>query len=72
MVEEIKGFPILAGVRGKKGVDIPALVDAVSKLSYMAAELPDVAEVDLNPVFATENGIALVDARIVLHPRNAI
>jgi acetyltransferase len=68
MVSEIKGFPLLTGVRGKKGVNIPALVEAVSKLSHMVAELTDVAEVDLNPVFATEQGIDVVDARIVLHP----
>lgn len=33
----------------------------------MVAELADVAEVDLNPIFATEKGIDIVDARIVLH-----
>lgn len=68
MVREIKGYPLLEGVRGKKGVNIAALTDAVSKLSYMVAELADVAEVDLNPVFATEKGIDIVDARVVLHP----
>ena len=68
MIREIKGYPLLEGVRGKKGVNVAALTDAVSKLSYMVTELKDVAEVDLNPVFATENGIDLVDARIVLHP----
>ena len=68
MLREIKGFPLLEGVRGKKGVNIKALTEAVSKLSYMVNELKDVAEVDLNPVFATENGIDIVDARVVLHP----
>ena len=68
MLREIKGYPMLEGVRGKKGVNIPALADAVSKLSHMVTELADVAEVDLNPVFATENGLDIVDARIVLHP----
>ncbi len=68
MLREIKGYPMLDGVRGKKGVNIPALIDAVSKLSYMVTELADVAEVDLNPVFATERGLDIVDARIVLHP----
>ncbi len=67
MLREIKGYPMLEGVRGKKGVNIPALADAVSKLSHMVTELTDVAEVDLNPVFATENGLDIVDARIVLH-----
>ncbi len=71
MLREIKGYPMLEGVRGKKGVHIPSLADAVCKLSHMVAELADVAEVDLNPVFATENGVDIVDARIVLHPDNA-
>jgi len=68
MIREIKGYPILDGVRGRKGVNVAALTETVSKLSYMVAELKDVAEVDLNPVFATENGVDIVDARIVLHP----
>lgn len=68
MLREIKGFPILEGVRGQDGVDLPALVDAISRLSHMVAELTDVAEVDLNPIFAMERGIAVVDARIVLQP----
>ncbi len=67
MIREIKGYPLLEGVRGKKGVNVAALIEAVTKLSYMVTELTDVAEVDLNPVFATEQGIDLVDARIVLH-----
>ncbi|MDL2266906.1 acetate--CoA ligase family protein [Desulfovibrio sp. OttesenSCG-928-G15] len=68
MIREIKGYPLLEGVRGKKGVNVAALTEAVSKLSYMVTELKDVAEVDLNPVFATQNGLDIVDARIVLHP----
>lgn len=66
MIREIKGYPLLEGVRGKAGVDVAALTGAVSKLSHMVTELEDIAEVDLNPVFATENGIDIVDARIVL------
>lgn len=67
MLHEIKGYPLLEGVRGQKGVDISALADAVIRTSYMASELSDVAEIDLNPVFATEDGLDIVDARIVLH-----
>lgn len=68
MIREIKGSPILDGVRGAKGVDQNALIEAVCRLSQMVAELNDIAEVDMNPVFAMEKGIAVVDARIVLHP----
>jgi acetyltransferase len=71
MIREIKGFPLLEGVRGKKGVNVNALAESVSKLSYLVTELKEVAEVDLNPVFATENGIDIVDARVVLHPTDA-
>ncbi|MBF0529587.1 MAG: acetate--CoA ligase family protein [Deltaproteobacteria bacterium] len=68
MIREIKGYPLLEGVRGQKGVNVAAITNAVSQLSYMVTELEEVAEVDLNPVFATDQGIDIVDARIVLHP----
>ncbi len=67
MIEEIKGSPMLEGVRGAKGVDKDALTEAICRLSYMVAELAEIAEVDMNPVFAMEEGLAVVDARIVLH-----
>lgn len=70
MIREIKGSPLLEGVRGQKGANVAALAEAVSKLSHMVTELADVAEVDLNPVFATEDGVDIVDARIVLRPSN--
>jgi len=68
MIKEIKGAGILDGVRGAKGVDKDALAQAICRLSYMVAELSDIAEVDMNPVFAMQEGLAVVDARIVLHP----
>ncbi len=68
MISEIKGFPLLQGVRGRQGVDLKALTQAVSRLSYLVAELREVAEVDLNPVFASKGGLAVADARMLLHP----
>ncbi len=67
MIREIKGYPMLEGVRGERGVDQKALIDAICRLSQMVTEISDIAEVDMNPVFAMEKGIAVVDARIVLH-----
>lgn len=70
MLTEIKGLPLLQGARGMDPVNMEILAETISKLSYMVNELSnDVAEVDLNPVFATKDGIALVDARIVLHEK---
>ena len=66
MIHEIQGFPILEGHRGQAPADIPALQDLLVKLSSFVEAHPDVAELDLNPVFAYPNGAGAVDARIVL------
>lgn len=66
MIREIKGLPLLQGARGARPCDLDALAQAVCTVSYMVSELSDIAEVDLNPVFAWEKGLAIADARIVL------
>jgi acyl-CoA synthetase (NDP forming) len=68
MIEEIKGYPILHGIRGKQGVDVDALAESLRKLSILMVSEPDIAEIDLNPVFATADGLNFVDVRIILHP----
>jgi len=47
-------------------VDEGALAQAVSRLSCLAAECGDIAEVDLNPVMARSDGLDVADARMVL------
>lgn len=69
MIEEIKGYPILQGIRGQVGVDIEGLAEALQKLSILMVSEPEIAEIDLNPVFATKNGLSFVDARMILHPQ---
>ncbi|MEX2373818.1 MAG: acetate--CoA ligase family protein [Dehalococcoidia bacterium] len=66
MVREIKGLPILQGVRGQPPADIEALEALILSVSEFIAAHPEVAELDLNPVFAYEDGAIAVDARIVL------
>ncbi|TAJ18004.1 MAG: acetyl-CoA synthetase [Dehalococcoidia bacterium] len=66
MVREIKGLPILQGARGAQPADLPALEALIVKVSQFVAAHPEVAELDLNPVFAYPNGALAVDARIVL------
>lgn len=68
MVREIKGFPILEGVRGRPAADVAALEALVMQVSEFAAQHPEVAEIDLNPVFAYPDGALGVDARVVLAP----
>jgi acyl-CoA synthetase (NDP forming) len=66
MVREIKGFPVLEGVRGQPPADIGALEKLVLQVSEFVEAHPEIAELDLNPVFAYPDGVVAVDARIVL------
>jgi acyl-CoA synthetase (NDP forming) len=67
MIEEIAGYPVLAGARGRPRADLDALVDAIVRLSALAVDLKDhVAELDINPlfVFAEGRGVKAADALI--------
>lgn len=66
MVSQIKGNPMLNGARGQRPADKDALAEALERLSLLVAEQQDIAEVDLNPVLAHEQGMTIVDARMVL------
>lgn len=66
MLSEIKAAKILNGVRGQPPVDKKALVDLLIKTSNFIANNPEIEELDLNPVFASEKGVSVVDARIIL------
>ena len=66
MVREIKGFPVLEGVRGQAPADLEALEKLILKVSEFVEAHPEIKELDLNPVFAYPNGVLAVDARIVL------
>jgi acetyl-CoA synthetase (ADP-forming) len=66
MIEEIKGYPLLQGYRGKKPANIPALVEMILKISKFVEENPRVKELDLNPIFAYADRALAVDARIIL------
>jgi acetyltransferase len=66
MIQEIRGLPVLQGARGAAKRDLEALAETVAKISYLMAELPEVAEIDLNPVFAKEKGLSIADARVIL------
>ncbi|WP_272701417.1 acetate--CoA ligase family protein [Desulfovibrio sp. Fe33] len=67
MIREIKGLGMLQGARGTKPRDLEALAETVCIISQLVNELREIAEVDLNPVFALEKGLSIADARIILH-----
>ncbi len=68
MINEIKGVALLDGFRGSPPVD----KKAISKLLLIVGDLmeayPAIAEMDLNPVLVYEDGLSVVDMRVLLHP----
>ena len=66
IVREIKGFPVLEGVRGQSPADVAALESMILQVSSFVEEHPEIAELDLNPVLAYPDGAIAVDARVVL------
>jgi acyl-CoA synthetase (NDP forming) len=66
MVREIKGYPVLEGVRGQEPADVAALEQLLLRVSEFAEQHPEIAELDLNPIFAYSDGALAVDARVVL------
>jgi hypothetical protein len=66
LVRRLRGFPLLAGARGRRPVDLAAVCRAIAAFSSLSAELGDVlTEVDLNPLLATPDGVIALDALIV-------
>lgn len=68
MIREIKGYPVLAGLRGEPQVDLDAIADMLQKVGDLACEFSEIAELDLNPVFAFDRGkgAIAIDARMIL------
>jgi acetate---CoA ligase (ADP-forming) len=66
LVLSLRGAPLLTGTRGSKPVDLDAVARAVSAVSRVGAEHPELAELEINPLLAAPSGTLALDARIVL------
>jgi acyl-CoA synthetase (NDP forming)/GNAT superfamily N-acetyltransferase len=71
-LRSLRIWPLLAGYRGSTPVDEQALVDVIVALGRLATDVPEIVEVDLNPVVATPDGVALVDTKIRLDHGTAV
>ncbi len=71
MVRELRGFPILEGVRGEKPADLEALLDVIMNVERLAmdlagpASLDGIAELDINPLVVRPRGAVALDALVV-------
>ena len=68
MIGEIKGYPILEGYRGREPANIAVLEELLLKVSEFVDSRPEIAELDINPIFAYSDGALAVDARVILDP----
>ncbi len=66
LIEKTSVAKLLEAYRNMPAVDKTALIDAIIRLCDMACELPAIRELDINPLIADENGVLVLDARIVI------
>ena len=65
MLDGIAAAEVLKGVRGSEPVNRNALATVIRNVSQLVADFPEIAEMDLNPVFASRKGAIAADVRIV-------
>jgi acyl-CoA synthetase (NDP forming) len=65
MIREIRSFPILGGIRGQSPRDLDALAEALVNFSRLPFRYPEIAEIDLNPVFVFSRGLVVGDVRVI-------
>ena len=69
MIRSTRGYPLLAGVRGEKAVDLAAPREMILRISQLISDFPQIRELDVNPfiVARKRRSSAAVDARVTLH-----
>ena len=66
MLESLRVYPLLQGYRGRPGVNMERLIEVMIRLSYLAADYPQIAELDVNPLLVGPHEIVVLDARAII------
>ncbi|QAA76264.1 MAG: Acetyl-CoA synthetase [Candidatus Bipolaricaulis sibiricus] len=66
LVRRIKGFPVLAGLRGRPPVFLGGLAEVVERVSHLAADFPEIQELDINPLLCYPSRVVAVDLRVTV------
>ncbi len=64
MIHSLRGYKIIKGTRGQKGINEQKFAEIIVKLSTILRLATEIKEMDINPLLADENGVVAVDARI--------
>jgi len=65
LIRSLRGAALLSGARGRPPLDVESAAHAVAALSRLAAQRPDLAEVEINPLLVTREGALALDARVL-------
>ena len=68
LVSSVRAAPKLFGHRGARPVDVDALYDVIARASTLAQDLPEIADLELNPVVVSDEGVSVLDATIRVAP----
>jgi len=71
MIESLKIYPLLRGYRGTPPKNIEKLIQVLIRLSYLAADYPEITELDINPLLVTPDDVIALDARIIVDSSSA-
>ena len=66
MIRSLRGYKILSGTRGQKGINEQKYAEIIVRLSTLLRFATEIKEMDINPLLADENDIVAVDARILI------
>jgi acyl-CoA synthetase (NDP forming) len=64
MIRELRCYPSLGARRGRAAADVGRLADVAVRVSRLIAELPEITEIDLNPVLVRPDATLAVDVRV--------
>ena len=66
MIHSLRGYKIIQGTRGQKGVNEEAFIEIIQRLSILLRHAVEIKEIDINPLLADGDDVVAVDARILV------
>ncbi|MEM2851836.1 MAG: acetate--CoA ligase family protein, partial [Ignisphaera sp.] len=68
MISETKAYTLLRGYRGEPPADVSSIVNILLRVSQLVTEIPDIVEMDINPLFVYNEGMGslAIDVKVVL------
>jgi acetyltransferase len=66
MIDETKAQTLLRGFRGAPPADMKAVMELIARVARLVRDFPEIAELDINPVFAYPRGVSALDIKITI------